>query len=61
MEAYLIAVGGAAFITVVSVMSAFWQIPVGEKDQDATAFVTHKDKYVFLRMPFGVRSAPWLF
>ena len=55
------AVGGARFITVANVMSVFWQMPVSPSDVEKTAFTTPSRKYVFLRMPFGVMSAPWLY
>ena len=41
--------------------SGFWQIPVHPKDKDKTAFVTKNAKYVFNRMPFGLRNAPATF
>ena len=61
MDACLDAVGGARFITVADVMSAFWQLKVAPSDIEKTAFTTPSGKYVFLRMPFGVMSAPWLY
>lgn len=54
-------VGGAKFISVFDIQSAFWQIPVDEQHVDRTAFVTQHKKYVFKRMPFGIANAPWMF
>lgn len=61
LETCLDAVGTAAFISVADILSAFWQLPVDEDHIERTAFVTPSGKYCFLRMPFGVCNAPWLF
>ena len=53
--------GGAKFITVCAVRSAYWQIPIAKKDCHKTAFITSKGKYVFKVLPFGIASAPWIF
>ena len=54
-------VGGAKFITVADLQSAFHQLPVADSDIESTAFVTAKGTYCFKRMPFGVCNAPWLY
>ena len=54
-------VGGAKFITVCDVQSAYWQIPVAKKDCHKTAFVTSKGKYIFNVLPFDIANAPWVF
>ena len=59
IETHLDSLGGAKFITVVDVQSAFHQLPVADSDIEPTAFVTAKGKYK--RMPFGVCNAPWLY
>jgi transposase InsO family protein len=41
--------------------SAFWQIPVAEKDREKTAFTTSTGRYQFRRLPFGLKLAPFLF
>ena len=61
LESCLDAVGEALYISVADILSAFWQLPVAEKHDDRTAFVTPRGKYCFKRMPFGVANAPWLF
>ena len=53
-------VAGAKFISVCDVQNAYHQIPVAEADQDQTAFVTQKGKWVFKRLPFGIANAPFL-
>ena len=52
IESHIDTVGGAKFITVCDVQSAYWQIPIAPKDRHKTAFVTSKGKYVFKVLPF---------
>ena len=47
--------------SVTDVQSVFHQLPVADSDVESTAFVTAKGKYCFIRMPFGVCNAPWLY
>ena len=61
IESHLDAAGGAKFITVADVQSAFHQLPVADSDIESTAFVTEKGKYCFKRVPFGVCNRPWLY
>ena len=61
IESHIDTVGGANFITVCDVQSAYWQIRIAPKDRHKTAFVTSKGKYVFKVLPFGIANAPWIF
>ena len=61
IESRIDTVGGANFITVYDVQSAYWQIPIAKKDCHKTAFVASKGKYVFKVLPFGIANAPWIF
>ena len=61
IESHIDTVGGANFITVCNVQSAYWQIPIAKKDCHKTAFVTSKGKYVFKVLPFGIANASWIF
>ena len=61
IESHIDTVGGANFITVCDVQSAYWQIPIAKKDCHKTAFVTSKGKYVFKVLPSGIANAPWIF
>ena len=54
-------VGGAQFISVADVQSAYWQIPVHPEHVESTAFVTNSGKYCYKQMPLGVSNVPWLF
>ena len=61
IESHADTVGGAKFLTVCDVQSAYWQIPIAKKDSHKTAFVTSKGKYVFKVFPFGITNTPWIF
>ena len=61
IESHVDTVGGAKFITVCDVQSAYWQILIAKKDRHKTAFVTSKGKYVFKVLPFGIANTPWIF
>ena len=55
-------VGGAKFITVCDVQSAYWQIPIAKKYCHKTAFVTSKKgKYVSKVLPSGIANTPCVF
>ena len=54
-------VGGAKFISVADVQSAYWQILVHPDHVETTAFVNNSGKYSYKRMVSGVFNAPWLF
>lgn len=54
-------VGGAQFISVFDLEAAYHQIPIAEPGIEKTIFVTHKGKYIFQRMPFGIANEPWSF
>ena len=61
IESHIDTVGGAKFITVCDVQSAYRKIPVAKKDCHKTTFVTSKSKYAFKVLPFGIINAPWVF
>ena len=54
-------VGGAKFITVCNVQSAYCQIPIAKKECHKTAFITSKGKCAFKVLFFGIANAPWIF
>ena len=49
------------YFSTLDLQSGFWQISVSPEDKDKTAFVTKNAKYVFNRMPFGLRNGPSTF
>ena len=38
--------------------SGYWQIPLRQQDRQKSAFCTHVGLYEFLRLPFGLKTAP---
>jgi hypothetical protein len=50
--------GPARFFTTLDAQSGYWQIPMHPDDVHKTAFLTHMGLFEFLRMPFGLTTAP---
>jgi hypothetical protein len=48
----------ARFFTTLDAQSGYWQIPMHPDDVHKTAFLTHRGLFEFLRMPFGLTTAP---
>ena len=48
----------ARFFTVLDAKNGFWQIPLDDKSSMLTCFNTPFGRYRWLRMPFGINSAP---
>ena len=46
------------FLSVLDLASGFWALPLREQDKPLTAFVTHRQKYEFNYLPFGIQSGP---
>lgn len=53
--------GDSQYFSTLDLKSAYWQIPVDEKDRHKTAFVTQSGLFEFNRMPFGLSTAPTTF
>jgi Reverse transcriptase (RNA-dependent DNA polymerase) len=51
---------GSIFTTLVA-NSGYWQINVAPEDREETAFTSHRGLFQFLRMPFGLKTAPATF
>jgi hypothetical protein len=49
---------GAQYFSSLDLSQGYYQVPMDEKDVSKTAFATRKGQYEFLRMPFGLCSAP---
>lgn len=50
-----------SFFTKLDINSAFWSIPIREKDKQKTAFITHNGHWQWSCLPFGLKSAPAIF
>lgn len=49
------------YFSKLDINSAFWSIPVREKDRQKTAFVTHHGHWQWNCLPFGLKSSPAIF
>ena len=54
-------VARANYITVLDQAKGYWQIPLTPRAQHIAAFVTPSGTYRPLRMPFGLKNAPYFF
>ena len=53
--------GRARYFSALDCASGYWQVPLAEEDRVKTAFSTTTGHYEYLRMPFGLKSAPSTF
>lgn len=53
--------GKAKLFSTIDLESRFHQILMKESDIEKTAFAINNGKYVFVRMPFGLKNAPGIF
>lgn len=49
---------GAKYFSKLDCVSGFWQVPLTKESQLLTTFITPFGRYCFLRLPFGISSAP---
>lgn len=57
----LIRVRDCNFFSKLDVNSAFWSIPIREKDRYKTAFITQNGHWQWKCLPFGLKSSPAIF
>ena len=50
--------GGSKYFSTLDLQSGYWQISVREEDRPKTAFVTRSGLYEYVKMPFGLATAP---
>ena len=53
--------GRARYFSALHCASGYWQIPLADEDRPKTAFSIPTCHYEYLRMPFGLKSAPSTF
>ena len=46
------------FLSTLDLAAGFWTVPIKEEDKHLTAFVTHRSKYEFNYLPFGINCGP---
>ena len=61
VEELIEATGNATIISKLDMAKGYYQVKVREEEIHKTAFVCHRGKFVFTRMPFGVKNAPAIF
>jgi Reverse transcriptase (RNA-dependent DNA polymerase) len=61
MDECIDSLGDAKIFKTLDCNSGYWQIPVRPEDREKTTFTSHEGLYWFLRMAFGLRSAPATF
>ena len=49
---------GSVFFSTLDGASAYWSVPISEKDREKTAFVSPRGEFEFCVMPFGLCNAP---
>jgi hypothetical protein len=57
VEDILDRVKGARYFSQLDLASGYWGIPMDPTDREKTAFASHKGKFEFIRMPFGLCNA----
>ena len=53
--------GGNTIFSSLDLLSGYWQVPMAKESREITAFSTPSGHYQWLRMPFGLKSAPLTF
>ncbi len=61
MSEVLDSLGNAKYFSSMDLTSGYWNIKIREEDVPKTAFVTFEGMYKFLRVPFGLSTAPATF
>ena len=61
VEDTLARLAGSTVFSTLDANSGFWQVPLTESASKLTTFITPVGRFKFLRMPFGITSAPEIF
>ena len=54
-------IGNAKFFSTLDLLSGFWQVKLGQRARELTAFTVGNRHFEFLKMPFGLTGAPGTF
>ena len=52
---------GSNYFSTLDGASAYWSVPIAEKDREKTAFLSPRGQFEFCVMPFGLCNAPSTF
>jgi len=61
MDTLLSKLGNSSFISKLDLRKGYWQIEMEKESIPFTAFICDQGKFEFLRMPFGLKTAPSIF
>jgi Reverse transcriptase (RNA-dependent DNA polymerase) len=61
MDECIESLGDARLLSTLDCNSGYWQIPVSPQDKEKTTLTSHEGLFQFLRMHFGLESAPATF
>lgn len=61
MDECIDSLGEARIFSTLHCNAGYWQIPLREEDRDKTTFTCHAGTYRYVRMPFGLTTAPATF
>lgn len=61
IEDIIVKTRNCSWYSVLDISSAFWSIPVREKDRYKTAFVTQNGHYQWNVLPYGLKTSPAVF
>jgi len=61
VEEVLEGVGRSTYISKLDLSKGYYQVKMSPGDIPKTAFVCHRGRFEFLRMPFGIKNAPACF
>ncbi len=52
---------GNTIFSSLDLLSWYWQVPMAAESRESTAFSTPNSHFEWLRMPFGLKTAPIIF
>jgi len=61
MDGCIYSLGEAAHFSTLDCNAGYWPVAITPEDRENTAFVCHEGAYQYMRMPFGLSSAPVTF